>query len=112
MVQEYQIKKMLKSKGIDPSTIDYRAMWDSSLTPRENIDIIKREIRAIAPPEDIIQKGRYITKMLKSSGKQKGDSIFRIDKSRKALPCGKRETWYDKIYYENRKNRCDLKGGV
>jgi hypothetical protein len=49
-------------------------------------------------------------KLVKSSGYQIGKSIKSIDSARHSLPSGKRISANGKIYYENRKNRSDLKG--
>ena len=46
---------------------------------------------------------------LKPSGYQIGSTDRKIDASRKALAPGKRVSRTGKIYYENRKNRSDLK---
>ena len=49
---------------------------------------------------------------LKKSDYQIGKSLVQIDKKRKALAPGKRRSKSGKIYYENRKNRSDLKGNI
>ena len=49
---------------------------------------------------------------LKPSGYQIGTTHTKKDKTRKALLPGKRRSESGKIYYENRKNRSDLKGNV
>ena len=51
-------------------------------------------------------------KSLKVSKHQIGKSIKNIDKMRKALAPGKRISKSGKIYYENRKNRSDLKNNI
>lgn len=113
-VPKYQIEKMLKAKGIDPATIDYSALWDSSLSRSEGFDLLRKKIKIFEtkPKEPEIQKGQYSTRMLKKTKRQTGKSDRRRDKKRKALPCGLRETWYGNVYYENRKNRCDKNGGL
>jgi hypothetical protein len=49
---------------------------------------------------------------LKKSDYQIGKTIVQIDKKRKALAPGKRKSKAGNIYYENRKNRSDLKGNI
>ena len=51
-------------------------------------------------------------KNLKKSDYQIGKTIKIIDEKRKALLPGKRMSKEGKIYYENRKNRSDLKGNI
>jgi len=52
------------------------------------------------------KRGRTI----KKADFQTGKSIKEIDKSRKALPPGKRISRTGNVYYEYRKNRSDLNG--
>jgi len=52
------------------------------------------------------------TKTLKESAHQIGKSIKAIDIKRKAFAPGKRMSKTGKIYYENRKNRSDLKDNL
>lgn len=42
-LQEFQIKRKLKNNGIDPSTVDYKAEIDSTLTLSENIQNLKEK---------------------------------------------------------------------
>jgi len=49
---------------------------------------------------------------LRKSIYQIGKSITKIDKKRNALAPGKTISKNGKIYYENRRNRSDLKGNV
>ncbi len=49
-------------------------------------------------------------KVLKERKTQTGTSDLKRDKSRKALPSGKRISRTGKIYYEARRNRSDLHG--
>jgi len=58
------------------------------------------------------RKRRGIGKVLKIANRQIGRSNVLIDKRLKALPPGKRMSYKGKIYYEKRRNRSDLKGGV
>lgn len=51
-------------------------------------------------------------KSLKVSDHQIGKTIVSIDKKRKALKPGKRTSKTGKIYYENRKNRSDMKDNI
>lgn len=39
----YSVKKFLKARNIDPQTIDVEALWDSSLTQKENFRILREE---------------------------------------------------------------------
>lgn len=48
-LQEFQIKRKLKNADIDPSTVDYKAQIDSSLTLSENIQNLKE--KGILPSE-------------------------------------------------------------
>jgi hypothetical protein len=57
-------------------------------------------------------KRRGMGKVLKSANRQIGGSNVLIDKRLKALLPGKRISYRGKIYYEKRRNRSDLKGGV
>ncbi|HED06266.1 MAG TPA: hypothetical protein ENI61_06255 [Ignavibacteria bacterium] len=43
---------------------------------------------------------------------QTGKSDLKRDKSRKAMPSGKRMSKNGKIYYEGRKNRSDIKNNI
>ena len=49
---------------------------------------------------------------IKKSSYQVGKTIVRIDKKRKALAPGKRVSKSGNTYYENRKNRSDLKDNI
>ena len=102
------VEKMLKSRGVSPDTVDIRGEWDSSLTRRENIGSIGRKF---APKMDFV-KEQYQTILIKRSNRQIGRSNTRLDRKRKALPPGQRETWYGHKYTERRKNRSDLKNRV
>lgn len=42
-LQEYQIRKILKKKGIDDDLVDVTSLTDSSLTLSENINLIMEE---------------------------------------------------------------------
>jgi hypothetical protein len=108
----YQLEKMIRAKGIDPSVIDFKSMWDSSLTRKESFDIVRKEINLIAPEQPMFQKGQYSTRILSKSNRQTGRSNTRLDRKRTALPSGKRETWYGHVYYEHRKNRSDVKNRI
>ena len=56
-----------------------------------------------------IGKGKFVGK---PSTHQTGTSIKSIDDKRTALPPGKRISKYNKVYYENRKNRSDMKDKI
>jgi hypothetical protein len=62
--------------------------------------------------EEYDSVGEGMGKSVKKSPHQVGKSIKSIDKARKALPPGKRISKFGNIYYETRKNRSDLKGGI
>jgi hypothetical protein len=112
---EWQLKKMIRAKGIDPALIDIKAHWDSSLSKKESFDIVRNVMKSAMKPniEDIeFEPERYKTHMIRIGKKQTGKSNLRLDKKRKALPCGQRETMWGTTYSEHRKNRCDLRRGV
>lgn len=54
--------------------------------------------------------GGYGAKVLKPSGRQTGKSSEGRDEARKAAQPGKRRSESGNIYYENRRNRSDLRG--
>jgi hypothetical protein len=54
--------------------------------------------------------GQYGRKVLKASTRQTGTSHTKRDSARKAMQPGKRRSASGRVYYENRKNRSDLRG--
>lgn len=44
-LMEKQVVSMLKKHEISPDTYDYRSVWDSSLTARENFDLLKADLK-------------------------------------------------------------------
>jgi len=69
-----------------------------------NIRVPKKEVAETL--KVLKQRGRTIV----PRGTQRGTSNIKIDKTRIALPPGKRISKTGNIYYEGRKNRSDLLG--
>ena len=54
--------------------------------------------------------GSYGRKVLKARKTQTGKSNEKVDKKRKAMTPGKRQSASGRVYYESRKNRSDKSG--
>ena len=62
--------------------------------------------------EEYDSVGEGVGKSVKKSPHQVGKSIKSIDIKRKALAPGKRISKFGNTYYETRRSRSDLKGGI
>jgi hypothetical protein len=61
-------------------------------------------------PQTTLRSKKFGRQVLKASTRQTGKSHTKRDSARKAMQPGKRRSASGRVYYENRKNRSDLRG--